>query len=97
MMFFTWFFVGLLPFGMLNEFVKLGEFYVWYTIPFTGFVGWIFTTMDRVGEAMENPFEGGANDIPMASMTRVIEIHLREILGEVDLPKPIVAVNNILM
>lgn len=96
-MFFVWLFVGLLPFGMLNEFVKLGDSYVWYTIPFSVFVGWIFTTMDRVGEATENPFKGGANDIPMASMSRTIEIDLREMIGEPELPQTIKAVNKILM
>ncbi|NMH29083.1 bestrophin family protein [Flavobacterium silvaticum] len=96
-LFFVWLFVGLLPFGMLNEFAKLGEIYVWYTIPFSVFVGWIFTTMDKVGEATENPFEGGANDIPMASMSRTIEIDMREMIGETELPAGIAAVNKILM
>lgn len=95
--YFVWLFVLLLPFGMLNEFNKIGEHFIWLAIPFSVLVSWVFTSMERVGQATENPFEGGANDIPMASMSRTIEIDLREMLDETDLPEPIAAINNILM
>lgn len=89
--------VILLPFGMLNEFAKLGQYGVWLTIPFTVIVGWVFTSLEQVGESTENPFEGGANDIPITSMSRTIEIDLREMLDEENIPAPIAASNNILM
>ncbi|TGL57695.1 bestrophin family protein [Leptospira sarikeiensis] len=95
--FFIWLFVFLLPFGMLNEFQKLGENFVWLTIPFSILVSWVFTSMEKVGEATENPFEGGANDVPITSLSRVIEIDLRELLNEKDIPAPLAPVNNILM
>lgn len=95
--YFVWLFVLLLPFGMLNEFNKIGDHFIWLAIPFSVLVSWVFTSMERVGQATENPFEGGANDIPMASMSRTIEIDLREMLDETDLPEPIAAINNILM
>jgi len=96
-LFFVWLLVLMLPFGMLNEFHKLGEHFVWLTIPFTVIVSWVFTSMEKVGEATENPFEGGANDIPMAALSRTIEIDLRDMLDESKLPDPITPVNNILM
>jgi putative membrane protein len=96
-LFFVWLLVLMLPFGMLNEFQKLGEHFVWLTIPFTVIVSWVFTSMEKVGEATENPFEGGANDIPMASLSRTIEIDLREMLDEINLPEPFTPKNNILM
>ncbi|HVI47953.1 MAG TPA: bestrophin family ion channel [Chitinophaga sp.] len=86
-----------LPFGLLNEFAKLGEHGAWLTIPFTVVVGWVFTSLEQVGESTENPFEGGANDVPITSMSRTIEIDLREMLGEKELPAPVPAMNNILM
>jgi putative membrane protein len=95
--FFVWLFVFLLPFGMLNEFQKLGEYFVWLTIPFTVIVSWVFIALDRVGEAAENPFEGSSNDIPMAALSRSIEIDLREMLDEDKLPLPLNPMNNILM
>jgi ion channel-forming bestrophin family protein len=96
-LYFIWLFVFMLPFGMLNEFQKLGGQLVWLTIPFTVIVAWVFTSIEKVGEATENPFEGGANDIPMAALSRTIEIDLRDMLNEADLPEALVPVNKILM
>lgn len=96
-LFFIVLFAVLVPFGMLDEFAKLGDYGVWLTIPFSVVVGWVFTSLEQVGESTENPFEGGANDIPMAALSRTIEIDLREMLGETDLPPAVKAVNEILM
>jgi putative membrane protein len=90
-------FIFLLPFGMVSEFVKFGEFGIWISIPFTVLVGWIFLMMELIGDYSENPFEGLANDIPMLSLCRTIEIDLLEMLGETDLPKPIEPKNGVLM
>jgi ion channel-forming bestrophin family protein len=96
-LFFVWLFTLLVPFGMLQEFDKLGDHFVWLTIPFGVLVSWVFLTMEKIGEATENPFEGTPNDVPMAALTRTIEIDLREMLDEKDLPAAIQPVNNILM
>lgn len=96
-LFFVWLFIILVPFGMLQEFEKLGENFVWLTVPFSVLVTWVFHTMEKIGEATENPFEGTANDIPMASLSRTIEIDLREMLDEQQLPETIQPVNNILL
>ena len=53
--------------------------------------------MEIVGDYSENPFQGMANDIPMMSLCRTIEIDLREMLGETELPPPIKAKNGVLM
>ena len=94
-------FVGMLPFGILHEFGKLsdsfGAWFVWITIPCSVVVAWVFHVMERIGESTENPFEGGANDVPISSICRTIEIDLRDMLDEKDLPSPLAAVNNILM
>jgi len=90
-------FIFLLPFGMVSEFDKLGEFGVWLSIPFTILVAWVFLMMELVGDYSENPFEGLGNDIPMLALCRTIEIDLREMLRESDLPPPIEARNDILM
>jgi ion channel-forming bestrophin family protein len=95
--YFVWLFIILIPLGMIQEFEKLGDMYVWLTIPFSVLVSWVFHTMDRIGEATENPFQGGANDVPITSLSRTIEIDLREMLDETDLPTPIQPINKILM
>ena len=90
-------FMSLIPFGMLNEFQKLGAWQPWLAIPFSVIISWVFLAMERVGEGTENPFEGGANDVPITAMSRTIEIDLREMLDEKDLPPALQPVNKILM
>jgi putative membrane protein len=96
-LYFVHLFTLLVPFGMLQEFDKLGDHFVWLTIPFSTMVCWVFLTMEKIGEATENPFEGTANDIPMAALSRTIEIDLRDMLDEKELPVPVQPVNDILM
>lgn len=92
-------FTFLLPFGMVNEFAQLGlgDFGIWFSIPFTILISWVYLMMELVGDYSENPFEGLGNDIPMYSLCRVIEIDLREMLGETELPPPVQAINGVLM
>ncbi len=90
-------FVFLLPFSLIPELIQLGDWGVWVAIPVTALVGWIYVMMEVVGDYSENPFQGMANDIPMLSLCRVIEIDLREMLGEKDLPPAVEAKNGVLM
>ncbi|MFP2996597.1 bestrophin family ion channel [Spongiivirga sp. MCCC 1A20706] len=90
-------FIMLLPFSMIPELQKVGEWGFWLSIPITALIGWVYVMMEIVGDYSENPFQGMANDIPMLSLCRVIEIDLREMLGETDLPPSIQAKNGILM
>jgi ion channel-forming bestrophin family protein len=103
--FFIKLFCFLLPFGMLKEFDKLNESIegvmkgnmVWLVIPFSVLISWVYTSLEQVGESTENPFEGGANDVPISQMSRTIEIDLREMLGETDLPPALQPKNNIIL
>lgn len=89
-------FIILLPLGMLQEFEKLGGNLIWLSIPFSVLASWVFTTMERIGESSESPFEGSANDVPITAISRTIEIDLREMFGETDIPPAIKPQNNIL-
>ncbi|MFY0644318.1 MAG: hypothetical protein JXR19_07610 [Bacteroidia bacterium] len=90
-------FIILLPFSMIPELIKAGEWGIWLSIPITALIGWIYVMMEIVGDYTENPFQGMANDIPMMSLCRTIEIDLKEMLNEKDLPSPIEGKNGILM
>tara|TARA_R110000787_G_scaffold96415_5_gene199804 strand:+ start:22107 stop:23129 length:1023 start_codon:yes stop_codon:yes gene_type:complete len=90
---FMWAFVLLLPLALVPQFADIGkeistynqfigEYFVWFTIPFYVIVAWIFHTMERIGRTGENPFEGTANDVPISTIARGIEIDLRQNLGE---------------
>lgn len=101
---FTWLFVLLLPFGLLNVFenqlIELKQTNVWWfmslMIFFSVLISWIFTTMEKVGSNSEDPFEGRINDVPMTALCRTIEIDLRDMLNEANLPEKISAQDNIL-
>ncbi|MFC5412865.1 bestrophin family protein [Larkinella bovis] len=94
---FTWLFIFVLPYGLLTEMARMSSWHVWLTVPFFTVIAWIFNTMEIVGDTSENPFENSINDVPMTAICRNIEIDLRDMLGETDLPKRMQAVNNILM
>ena len=94
---FTGIFILLLPFAMVTEFHKLGEFGAWISIPFSILIAWVYLVMELVGDYSENPFEGLGNDIPMLSLCRVIEIDLLEMIGEDEIPEAITPKNGVLM
>jgi len=88
---FVMIFVFLVPLALLGAFHTddLPNWYVWVTVPASIVLGWVFYLWDKVLEYSENPFEGLINDIPMDALSRTIEIDLREMLGETELPPPI--------
>jgi len=86
-------FIALIPFGLIPEFAKIGSnligafpivapYFVWLAIPFGVAVSWVFHTMERIGRVGENPFEGSPNDVPISTISRGIEIDLRQMLNE---------------
>ena len=90
-------FIFLLPFSMIPSLMELGNWGYAIAIVITALIGWIYVMMEIVGDYSENPFQGMANDIPMLSLCRTIEIDLLEMLDEEDLPPPIEAKKGILM
>jgi putative membrane protein len=90
---------------MLKEFDKLNDsiegimkgHMIWLVVPFSVLISWVFTSLDQIGESTENPFEGNANDVPISQISRAVEIDMREMLGETELPPPLLAKNNIVL
>ncbi|MEO0572902.1 MAG: bestrophin family ion channel [Bacteroidota bacterium] len=91
--YFMWVFVLLLPFALVPQFADIGndialkfpiigKYFMWLAIPFYVIVAWVFHTMERIGRTGENPFEGSANDVPISTIARGIEIDLRQNLNE---------------
>lgn len=90
-------FIFLLPFGLLNEMNKFGNYGVWLVIPFSVLISWVFMTMEQIGEASENPFDNGSTDIPISFICRNIEIDILEMLDETNLPPKIEPFNDVLL
>ncbi|MCP3166163.1 bestrophin family protein [Myxococcus qinghaiensis] len=72
----------LLPLGVVEE---LG----WLTPVVTAIIAFLFIGLDAVGRDIETPFEDDVSDTPMTALSRTIEINLRQMLGENELPQPV--------
>lgn len=77
--------------NLVDSHPYIGNHFVWLSIPFSTLVSWVFHTMERIGRTVENPFEGTVDDVPITTISRGIEIDLREMLDEQSetIPKPI--------
>jgi putative membrane protein len=90
-------FIVMIPFGLLQEFARAGEAAVWLTVPTSFVVTWIFHCIEKIGAHSENPFQGGPDDIPMASLARNIEIDLKEMIRDPAIPAALRPQNFIIM
>lgn len=57
-------------------------------------ISYAFLGLDALGDEIEDPFGTDPNDLPLSQLSRMIEINLRERLGESDLPAPILPVDR---
>jgi putative membrane protein len=69
----------LLPFGLVEGMKML-------TPISSTLVSFIFIALDTVGRDVEDPFENTVHDTPMSTLTRNIEINLRQNLGDETIP-----------
>lgn len=59
-------------------------------------IAFAFLAFDQAGRHLEDPFADAIYDTPMNSITRTIEINLREAIGETDLPDKIEPVDGVI-
>jgi ion channel-forming bestrophin family protein len=76
---FVWAFNTFLPFALVKDLH-------WYTPLVCTVIAFVFIALDAIGSNIENPFENTIHDTPMSNISRTIEINLRQMLGEKDLP-----------
>lgn len=79
----------LLPIGMVEN---LG----WFTPLGSTLVGFMFLALDKIGRDLEDPFDNTIFDVPLTAITTTIEINLRQLLGETELPEPETPVRGVL-
>ena len=72
-------FVLLLPLSIFDD---LG----FVEIPATLVIATLFFLLEKTAESMQNPFENQPTDVEMTRLSRRIEIDLRQISGEKDVP-----------
>ena len=69
----------LLPIGMVEQ---LG----WFTPLGSTLVGFMFLALDKIGRDLEDPFDNTIYDVPLTAISTTIEINLRQMLGETEMP-----------
>ena len=79
----------------LLPFVIVDEVGLWTPL-ITVVVGFVFLVLNRIGKNLEDPFENRPYDVPLTSLSRTIEINLRQALGEKDVPAPVQAVGGVM-
>ncbi len=103
-------FMWLLPLAIIPTFARMGvevgathpiigAIFIWFNIPCTVIVIWVFNTMLRIGMAGENPFEGSASDVPISNISRGITRDILQIIDadEATIPPPLENMNDIHM
>lgn len=85
------------PFGLLDVFRNGSLLMFWLCPLISGLIIWVFFLMEKIGDYSENPFEGSYNDVPITNISRAIEIDLREMINDDDIPPPVEAKNGFLM
>ncbi|MBV8674141.1 MAG: hypothetical protein JOZ33_11960 [Acidobacteriaceae bacterium] len=78
-----------LPFGLVDS---LG----WFTPLGSTLVGFMFLALEKIGRDLERPFENSVHDVSMTAIATNIEINLRQLLGETELPAVVRPVHGIL-
>lgn len=68
-----------LPFGLVNT-TELATPIV------VALIAYAFLGLDAVGDELEEPFGTDYNDLPLTTLTRMIEVNLRQSLSESELP-----------
>jgi ion channel-forming bestrophin family protein len=79
----------MLPIGMVTN---LG----WFTPIGSTVVGFMFLALDKIGRDLEDPFDNKIYDVPLTAICKTIEINLRQLLGETELPAPEKPIDDIL-
>ncbi|QOC23459.1 hypothetical protein IC757_04770 [Wenzhouxiangella sp. AB-CW3] len=86
---YTWFvYYTLVVFLFVLPLSLAGHLGYW-AIPFAIIIGYAYIMLEYVGRYIERPFENAVNDVPLDYLARTIEIDLRELLGEENLPEPV--------
>jgi putative membrane protein len=80
-------FVFFFPFAFVEKFMELGA--VWLVMPITVIVSWIFYQIYVIGRVMSKPFAGWKTDVAMTTICTTIEIDLKEVIGDSDIPEKV--------
>lgn len=77
---FLYTFMLILPFSLVGDFYKLDMLF--WLMPITFMIAFVFAIIGKVGEVNEDPFENRITDVPLSALCESIERDIKEMLGE---------------
>ena len=80
-------FIFFLPLALIDTFISISAPLL--VIPITIIIGWIFYQIYVLGLSMSSPFQNWKTDVPLSAISTVIEIDLKEIIEDLDVPDPL--------
>lgn len=103
---FSWVFILMLPLAFIDLFAAeatqagleglLRQEYVLIMIPFCMLISVIFYLLEKVSESVEDPFEWGMTDVPIATLSRKIEIDLLQMIDHEEIPPQLEPMDGVL-
>ncbi len=78
-----------LPFGLVNV-PAVGLVFTSFSLSFA------LLFIDQVSIYLQDPFSNRPSDTPMLSLSRTIEINLKQMLGETDVPEKLAPIDGVL-
>ena len=88
-------FIIFFPFAFIRELSALDEAYLIF--PITILAGWMFYQIYVLGKVLASPFDSMKTDVALDAICRTIEIDLREIIKDKDVPPELKPVDGVLM
>lgn len=88
-------FILFFPFAFVESFAALQL--SWMVIPVTVIIGWIFFQIYVLGHSMSSPFQNWKTDVPLTSISNIIEIDLKEIIEDLEVPEKLQEKDGALM
>lgn len=85
----TFVFCAFVPLGLLDIAKSASGWAYWVCPLLSSLIIWVFFLMEKIGDYSENPFEGTYNDVPITSIAKGIEIDLREMIDDSNIPSPV--------
>jgi len=69
--------------------ISLGDIESYFEIPLLLTISMAFFLLEKSANHLQDSFSNGPTDTPMTSISRNIEINIKQLLGEKEIPKPI--------
>jgi putative membrane protein len=69
--------------------IALKDIWLVYEIPLLLLISFVFFTLEKTAYYLQDPFRNRPSDVPVTAIARTIEINIRQLLNEDELPEPV--------